>query len=119
MRLRRAGRIEPRFAGSSGCVNPGKIDEVALKPASRYARSGMTDIDGDFYRSRYKGICSKPPRCPFVRFKLFVGRCVSRPKIFFMLSTGVSICLLKLECFHESDTYPHTVFLYVGSKIRA
>lgn len=97
-----------------------KIDAVAPETRIALCQSGMTDFDGDFTEAVTKAFAGKTrPAVRLYGSSYSSDDAVSLPENIFHALYSRQHLPAEFECFHESDTYPHTRFFMSAAKIRS
>jgi len=97
-----------------------KIDAIAPETRIALCQSGMTDFDGDFTEAVTRAFAGNTrPAVRLYGSSYSSDDALSLPENIFHALYSRQRLPAEFECFHESDTYPHTRFFMSAAKIRS
>ncbi|HHN47467.1 MAG TPA: hypothetical protein ENN08_00780 [Bacteroidales bacterium] len=97
-----------------------KIDAIASETRISLCQSGMADFDGDFTEALTQAFAGKTRQAVRLYGTSYSSDdAISLPENIFHALYSRQHLPEKFECFHESDTYPHTRFFMSAAKIRS
>jgi hypothetical protein len=97
-----------------------KIDVIAPDTRIMLCQSGMTDFDGDFTEAVTQAFAGKTrPAVRLYGSSYSSDDSQSLPDNVFHALYSIQHLPVHFECYHESDTYPHTRFFMSAAKIKS
>ena len=97
-----------------------KIDAIAPETRVMLCQSGMSDFDGDFTEAVTQAFAGQTrPAVRLYGTSYGSDDSQSLPDNVFHALYSIQHLPENFECFHESDTYPHTRFFMSAAKIRS
>jgi len=97
-----------------------KIDAIAPETRVSLCQSGMTDFDGDFTEAVTRAFAGATrPAVRLYGSSYSSDDALSLPDNIFHALYSRQHLPAEFECFHESDTYPHTRFFMSAAKIKS
>ncbi len=97
-----------------------KVDEVNPETVISLCQSGCTDFDGDFTKELAEAFAGlTKPTVRLYGSSYSSDAPLSLPVELFHALYSIQHLPKSFECFHESDTYPHSRFFMSASKIKS
>jgi hypothetical protein len=97
-----------------------KIDAIAPETRISLCQSGVSDFDGDFTQAVTQAFAGNTrPAVRLYGSSYSSDDATSLPETIFHALYSRQHLPAEFECFHESDTYPHTRFFMSAAKIKS